>query len=285
MSGLKWVMVVILSLVFWVTASAVGIGFSIDRSFGNTEFISGLIFRQDLSALAGAASEKGKSSNTFSGATIALLEPEIKKQTKPMLDTFYTHLKGKSNEPRLAIGLQQYKQDPALPKAAAKLLKGNEATKYLPEAFAEPAARMLIEKLPDELDLIKILSIRESDLTYARNLVGSFYRYYALAMWSSLIVAVLICALLRNRRQILVSLGIVLLTVSVTLFIPYLMSESMIGKMFLSGNNPAPEIVKKFAANVFREFFAVYLMTPVVIGLTAIGGIAAGAFAFRQKNG
>lgn len=288
MSGLKWLVVVVSCTGLWLSASATGFFYAVDRSVGNTEFVSRWLTRQNLTTVAAVAedAQKEKSSagedSLLSKAGMSLIEPEIKKQAKPMLDPFYDFLKGKSNVSRLTLDLSGFKQDEAIVKRAADIVRSNETMKHLPSPVVESAAKMLIEKLPGELDFVKILRISPADLGHLRNVTGTFYGYYHTAFGVSLFFIALIVFALRDKRKIFFALGITLLIAGFLLFIPYLGSETLATKMFSRYKGVAPEVVKTLSVSLIRDFFGVYVISPLVLSVTGLGGIVAGVFVFKK---
>lgn len=289
MSGIKWLVVVVSCLGLWLSASVTGFFYAVDRSVGNTEFVSRWLTRQNLTTVAASAEEaqkekfSGAEASLLSSVGMSLIEPEIKKQAKPMLDPFYDFLKGKSTVPKLALDLNQFKQDDALVKRAAGIVRSNETMKYLPSPMVESAAKMLIEKLPNELDFLKILRIKTADLAHLRRVTGKFYGYYHTALGCSLFFVAVIVFLLRDKRKIAFALGITLLIAGLLLFIPYLSSESLATKMFSRYKGVAPEVVKTLSVTLIRDFFGVYVLSPVILSLTGLGGIVAGMFVFKKR--
>lgn len=289
MSGLKWLLAVVSCVGLWLSASATGFFYAVDRSVGNTEFVSRWLTKQNLAAFAASTEElqedklSATEASLLSRTGISLLEPEIKKQAKPMLDPFYDFLKGKSNVPKLALDLKQLKQDDALVKRAADIVRSNETMKYLPSPVVESAAKLLLEKLPGEIDFLKILHISAGDLTHLRFVTDKFYGYYHTALGFSLFFAALIIFLLRDKRKIALTLGIVLLVAGVLMFIPYIGSEVLATKMFSRYKGVAPEVVKTFSVSLIRDFFGVYVLSPVVLSLAGLTGLVAGLFVFKKS--
>jgi hypothetical protein len=54
--------------------------------------------------------------------------------------------------------------------------------------------------------------------------------------------------------------------------------------MFSRYRGVAPEAVKTLSVTLIRDFFGVYVMSPVILLLTGLSGIAAGAFVFKKKE-
>lgn len=288
MNPLKWLLVVVASAGLSFAASATGLFFAVDRSIANTEFVSRWLTKQNLAAFAASTEElqedrlSAAEASLLSRTGISLIEPEIKKQAKPMLDPFFDFLKGKRNEPRLALDLNSFKQDPALVKNAADIVRANETMKYLPSPVVESAAKLLLEKLPGELDFLKILHISASDLSHLRSVTDKFYGYYHTALGFSLFFAALIVFLLREKRKIALTLGIALLVAGLLMFIPYLGSEILATKMFSRYKGVAPEVVKTFSVSLIRDFFGVYVLSPVLLSLVGLTGLVTGLFVFKK---
>ena len=286
---MKWLLVVVSCVGLWLSASATGFFYAVDRSIGNTEFVSRWLTRQNLKTVAASAEEaqpaklSATEATLLSTAGMSLIEPEIKKQAKPMLDPFYDFLKGKSDVPRLALDLNRLKQDDAFVKRAAEIVRSNEAMKYLPSPIVESAAKMLMEKIPNELDFVKIFHISSADLAHLRNVTGTFYGYFRTAFWLSLFFIAFIVFLLREKRKVSLTLGITLLIAGLILFIPYLSSEMLATKMFSRYKGVAPEVVKTFSVTLIRDFFGVYVISPIILSLTGLGGIVAGMFVFKKQ--
>lgn len=289
MSGIKWLLVVVSCLGLWLSASATGFFYAVDRSVANTEFVSRWLTRQNLATVAASATEAQKERSSsieaslLSGAGMSLLEPEIKRQAKPMLDPFFAFLKGKSQEPKLAIDLNRFKQDDALVTRAADIVRSNETMKYLPSPMIESAAKLLIEKLPNEIDFIKILRITAPDLAHLRSVVDKFYGYYQTSLLLSVFLIAFIVLLLRDKRQVFITIGITLLITGLILFLPYLGSETLATKMFSRYKGVAPEVVKTLSVSLIRDFFLVYVMSPVIISLAGLGAVVVGGFVFKKK--
>jgi len=290
MNGIKWLLVIVSSAGLWFAASATGFFYAVDRSIANTEFVSRWLTKQNLGSV-GASVEKLQSdkmsaaeASLLSRAGMSLIEPEIKKQAKPMLDPFFEFLKGKRNEPRLALDLNGLKQDPAFIQRAADIVRRNETMKHLPSVLVESAAKLLMEKLPNELDFVKILRISAGDLAHLRSLTDKLYGYYHTALGFSLFFAALIIFLLHDKRKIALTLGIILLLAGLLMFIPYLGSEALATKMFSRYKGVAPEVVKTFSVSLIRDFFAVYVKSPIVLSVAGLGGIVAGMFVFKRTT-
>ena len=288
MNPLKWLLVVVAGTGLCFAASATGFFYAVDRSVANTEFVSRWLTKQNLVSVAASAEElhadklSAAEASLLSRTGISLIEPEIKKQAKPMLDPFFDFLKGKRNEPRLALDLNGLKQDPALAKRAADIVRSNETMKYLPSPVVESAAKLLLEKLPGEIDFLKILHISASDLTHLRFVTDKFYGYYHTALGFSLFFAALILFLLRDKRKIALTLGISLLVAGLLLFIPYMGSEMLATKMFSRYKGVAPEVVKAFSVSLIRDFFGVYVLSPVILSLAGLTGLITGLFVFKK---
>lgn len=289
MSGLNWFLVVVSCAGLWLSASATGFFYAVDRSVGNTEFVSRWLARQNLKAVTDSVEEDKQKkiasaeASLLFGAGMSLIEPEIKKQAKPMLDPFYDFLKGKSDVPKLSLDLSRMKQDNALVKRAADIVRSNDTMKYLPSPVVESAAKMLIEKLPNELNFLKIMQIKPDQLEPLRRLIGKFYGYYHIALGFSLFFVALVVFLLRDKRKIAFSLGIPLLIAGLLLLIPYLSSEMLATKMLSRYKGVAPEVVKTLSVTLIRDFFGVYVMSPVILSLTGLSGIVAGMFVFKKR--
>ena len=290
MKGLKWLLVVVACIGLWLASSATGFFYAVDRSVGNTEFVSRWLTQQNLTTVAASAEEarKEKSSSIeaslLSRAGMSLLEPEIKKQARQMLDPFFDFLKGKSQEPKLAIDLNRFKQDDALVARAAGIVRSNETMKYLPSPMVESAAKLLIEKLPNEIDFIQIFKIKAHDLMHLRRVVDKFYGYYQNALLLSVFLIAFIVFMLRDKRQIAITLGITLLVSGLILFLPYLGSETLATKIFSRYKGVAPEVVKTLSATLIRDFFGVYVKSPLILSLAGLSGVIVGAFVFKKKE-
>lgn len=288
MNPLKWLLVVVAGTGLSFAASATGLFFAVDRSIANTEFVSRWLTKQNLAAFAASTEElqedrlSAAEASLLSRTGISLIEPEIKKQAKPMLDPFFDFLKGKRNEPRLALDLNSLKQDPALVKNAADIVRANETMKYLPSPVVESAAKLLLEKLPDELDFLKIMRLKSDQLLPLRHLTIKFYGYYRWAIGFTLFFAALIIFLLRDKRKIALSLGIALLLAGLLLFIPYLGSEAVTAKIFSKYRGSAPEVVKALSGSFIRDFFGVYVLSPVMLSLAGLTGLVTGLFVFKK---
>lgn len=288
MNPLKWLLVVVASAGLSFAASATGLFFAVDCSIANTEFVSRWLNKQSLVAATDAVQEDQKRKISFAevsflfGFGMALIEPEIKKQAKPMLDPFFDFLKGNRNEPRLALDLNGLKKDPALLTRTTGILHRHETMKYLPSPVVESAAKLLLEKLPDELDFLKIMRLKSDQLLPLRHLTIKFYGYYRWAIGFTLFFAALIIFLLRDKRKIALSLGIALLLAGLLLFIPYLGSEAVTAKIFSKYRGSAPEVVKALSGSFIRDFFGVYVLSPVMLSLAGLTGLVTGLFVFKK---
>ncbi len=201
-----------------------------------------------------------------------------------MLDPFYAFLKGKNNELRLPIDLNQWKQAPGLLESAVKIAQENEAMRYLPPAMIESAVKMLIEKIPNEIDFIKLLQLNSDQIAPLRKRIEKFYDYYHIALGLGLFFIALIAFILRDRRQIAFALGFTLLIAGLLLFIPYLGSETLATKMFSRYKGVAPEVVKTLSISLIRDFFVVYVLSPVLLSVAGLVGIVAGMFVFKKQT-
>lgn len=288
MKVLKWILVVILSAGLLVTASTTGIFFAIDRSFGSTDFMSGLVQRVDIASIANVALKKndGESVSSELGllgkAGFGLIEPEFKRQAKPMLDQLYAYLKGKTQEPKLVMSLGDFKKSPEILRSAVDSMMANETMKKVPRYVLEPAAKLLIERLPDELSFSKLLVSHKADLEQVRDSVGRFYNLYALAAGLSLLSVIIIALLLRNTRQILVTLGVVLVLASLALFLPVLISDALAANMVAGYKGVAADSVKAISLTFLRGFFAVLVASPIYLGIAGLVSLAAGVFAYKK---
>ena len=195
---------------------------------------------------------------------------------------FFDFLKGNRNEPRLALDLNGLKKDPALLTRTTGILHRHETMKYLPSPVVESAAKLLLEKLPDELDFLKIMRLKSDQLLPLRHLTIKFYGYYRWAIGFTLFFAALIIFLLRDKRKIALSLGIALLLAGLLLFIPYLGSEAVTAKIFSKYRGSAPEVVKALSGSFIRDFFGVYVLSPVMLSLAGLTGLVTGLFVFKK---
>ena len=66
MKILKWIMLVLMCVALGAALSALGVFYAVDRSFGNTDFITRIIQRQDLTALAAPATNSESSTGALS---------------------------------------------------------------------------------------------------------------------------------------------------------------------------------------------------------------------------
>ncbi len=288
MGAIKWLLVAASCLGLALAASAAGFFFAVDRSVANTEFVSRWLTKQNFASVAASTEDlqnenfTALESTLLSRAGISLIEPEIKKQARPMLDPFYAFLKGKTNEPRLAIDLGRYKQDPALVRRAANLVRDNENMKYLPAPLVESAAKLLLEKLPNEIDFLKLFRVSAADLAHLRTVTDTFYGYYHAALGMSLLFAAMLVFVLRDKRKVALVLGTTLFVAGLVMFLPYLGSETLATKMFSRYKGVAPEVVKSFSVSLIRDFFAVYVLSPVLLCASGAAAIAVGLFVFKK---
>lgn len=290
MTAIKWFVVVVLCFVLAAGATMASLFVAVDRSLGNTEFLSSFIQGQSLGEIAKAAENSAKEDGAPSQLALigklgySVLEPEVKKQSKSMLDQLFAYLKGKQDKPTLSMNLSSFKQDPGVIKSAVDGLMQNETMKRVPRSLVEPAAKLLVQKVPNELSFTSMLTARESDLAQARTMVGRFYTTYSLVFAICIALLVLIAIVLRNARQTLIAVGATLLITGLLLFIPWLGSGSIAENVVSGYKGVAAESVQAIGLAFIRSFFAVFVLAPLVLTLAGIAAFVAGRFVKKKPS-
>lgn len=290
MSAIKWVVVVILCTVLAAGAAAASFFSAIDRSLGSTEFLSSFIQGQKLGEIAKAAEDSANENGPPSQLAVVsklgytVLEPEIKKQSRSMLDQLFAYLKGKQEKPALTMSLSEFKQDPGVLKSAVDGLMQNETMKKLPRSLVEPAAKMLVEKVPEKLNLTSLLATRESDLLRVKKAVGKFYTAYSVVFAIAIAMLVLIAIVLRNVRQTLIAVGITLLITGVLLFLPWLASDSIAQSIVSGYKGVAAASVQSIGAAFIKSFFAVFVLSPLALTAAGAAAFVTGKFVMKKAG-
>lgn len=277
-------MVVILCAALALGTSAASLFVAIDRSLGSTEFLSTFIQGQKLTEIAKAAENSAQENGPPSQLAVisklgySVLEPEIKRQSRSMLDQLFAYLKGEQEKPTLTMSLSDFKQDPGVLKSAVDGLMQNETMKKLPRSLVEPAAKMLVEKVPEKLNLTSLLAARENDFARAKKLVGKFYTAYSVVFAIAIAMLVLIAIVLRNVRQTLIAVGATLLITGLLLFIPWLASGSIAQNVVSGYHGVAAQSVQAIGASFIKSFFAVFVVSPLVLTLAGAAAFVTGRY-------
>jgi len=201
-----------------------------------------------------------------------------------MLDQLFAYLKGKQDKPTLSMNLSSFKQDPGVIKSAVDGLMQNETMKRLPRSLVEPAAKLLVQKVPNELNFTSMLTARETDLVQARTMVGRFYTTYSLVFAICIALLVLIAIVLRNARQTLIAVGITLLVTGLLLFIPWLGAGSIAENVVSGYKGVAAASVQAIGSAFIKSFFAVFVLSPVVLTLAGIAAFVTGKYVKNPRG-
>lgn len=283
-------MVVILCAALALGTSVASLFVAIDRSLGSTEFLSTFIQGQKFGEIAKAAENSAKEDGPPSQLAVisklgySVLEPELKKQSRSILDQLFAYLKGNQDKPTLTMSLSDFKQDPGVLKSAVDGLMQNETMKKLPRSLVEPAAKMLVEKVPEKLNLTSLLATRESDLLRVKKAVGKFYTAYSVVFAIAIAMLVLIAIVLRNVRQTLIAVGITLLITGVLLFLPWLASDSIAQSIVSGYKGVAAASVQSIGAAFIKSFFAVFVVSPLVLTLAGAAAFVTGRYVMQKAG-
>ncbi|AFM12303.1 hypothetical protein [Turneriella parva] len=290
MTMIKWLTVVILCAALAAGAAMAAVFVAIDRSLGSTEYLSNFIQGQKFGEIAQAAENSAKADGAPSQLAVisklgySVLEPEFKKQSRSMLDQLFAYLKGDQEKPSLTMSLSDFKQDPGVLKSAVDGLMQNETMKKLPRSFVEPAAKMLVEKVPEKLNLTSLLTSRESDLAQVKKTVGKFYQSYNAVLLILIAVLILTFIVLRSVRQTLIAVGITLLITGLLLFLPWLASGSIAQSIVSGYKGVAAESVQSIGAAFIKSFFAVFVVSPLVLTLAGAAAYVTGKFVMKKAG-
>jgi len=288
MTTLKWILAVLLCGMLAVGVSAASLFMAVDRSLGSTEFLSNFIQQQKLTEIAKAAEDSTKEDGAPSQLAVigklgySVLEPEVKKQSRSMLDQLFAYLKGKQDKPTLTMSLTDFKQDPGVVKTAVDSLMQNETMKKLPRSLVEPAAKMLVEKVPEKLNLTSLLTARESDLAIVKKRVGQFYQTYSALLMILVGVLIVTLIVLRSIRQTLIAVGVTLIITGLLLFMPWLASGTIAQSVVSGYKGVATASVQSIGAAFIKSFFNVFVVSPLL--LTAAGAAAFVTGRYFTKN-
>lgn len=289
MSVLKWFFVAILCLLLYAGAGLAGVFVAVDRTLGSSEFVSGFIQRQNLGEVAAVAQRSASEGNAPSQLALvgklgfSIFEPEFKRQSRSMLDEVYAYLKGKKNELRLVMDLRTFKQDPAVLKTAVDGMMRHETVARLPRVMVEPGVKLLLQKVPGELNFTSLATAGDKDFVETRKFVGNFYTAYNLIFGICIVMIVLIALSLRNLRQTLLTLGIILLLAGLTLFLPWFASESIAKNILSNFSGVGGTAIQSLGAVFFRNAFAVFVLSPIALSLMGLAGLLAGRYAGKDQ--
>ena len=288
MTTVKWILAILLCMVLAIGLGAASLFMAVDRSLGSTEFLSDFIQKQRFTEIAKAAENSAKEDGPPSQLAIisklgySVLEPEVKKQSRSMLDQIFAYLKGKQDKPTLTMSLADFKQDPGVVKTAVDSLMQNETMKKLPRSLVEPGARMLIEKVPEKLNLTSLLTARESDLAIVKKRVGQFYQTYSVLLFILAGVLIVTFIVLRSIRQTLIAVGVTFIITGLLLFIPWLASGTIAQSVVSGYKGVAAASVQTIGAAFIKSFFNVFVLSPLF--LTAAGAAAFVTGRYVMKN-
>jgi NADH:ubiquinone oxidoreductase subunit 6 (subunit J) len=160
----------------------------------------------------------------------------------------------------------------------------NETMKRVPRSLVEPAAKLLVQKVPNELSFTSMLTARETDLAQARTMVGRFYTTYSLVFAICIALLVLIAIVLRNARQTLIAVGATLLITGLLLFIPWLGSGSIAENVVSGYKGVAAASVQAIGLAFIKSFFAVFVLAPLVLTLGGITAFVAGRYVKKKPS-